>query len=276
MKEQKPLVSILTPCYNSEQYIGRMLDSILGQTYPNIEVVCIDDGSTDKTVDIIKSYIEQFERQRKSLIYISSEHKGQAAAINKGLKIIKGEYFGCLDSDDFLTKNSIERRVEFLEEYQEFSVVVSDYYIVNETDLSIILGRGNKYVEKYCYQPKQFCLTIAGYSLISSLGYIIRTKDMRKINSSMDINECKEGQNYQILLPIYYYYKRGYINEPLGYYVIRDESHSHILRSEEQERERNLRLLIMLEEVLTSLGLPLHEIQRYKKISVFNKYLEEN
>ena len=130
-------------------------------------------------------------------------------------------------------------------------------------------------MEKLAYQPNQFILTIVGYSLISSLGYIIRTKDMRKINPAMDINECTEGQNYQILLPLYYYHKRGYINEPLGYYVIRDDSHSHIMRSREKERKRYMRLLVMLEEVLLTLNIPLREIEHYKKISTFQKCLEE-
>ena len=73
---------------------------------------------------------------------------------------------------------------------------------------------------------------------------------------------------------MYYYFKRGFIDEPLGYYVIRNDSHSHVTRTREQERERYARLLAMLEEVLSSLGIQSYEIQRYKKLSIFQKFLE--
>lgn len=275
MNKKAPLVSLLTPCYNSEAYIERMLKSVLEQTYSNIELICIDDGSSDGTREIIERYIHLFEIEEKELIYLKREHGGQAAAINAGLKIMRGKYFGLIDSDDFLSNDSVEKRVCALEANPEYSVVASDYFIVNEGDLQTIIGRGNDYIGNLCYQPYQFCLTLIGYSTVTPVGYMIRTDDMRKINPEMNIHECREGQNYQILLPMYYYYKRMYIDEPLAYYVIRNDSHSHMARTREQERERNLNLLNMLEDIFYKLGLPESEIQKYKKLSSFNKSLED-
>ena len=100
------LVSILTPCYNGEKYIWRLLDSVIDQTYPNIEMFVIDDGSTDNSANLIKSYIPKFESKGYSLTYIYQENSGQAGAINTGLKKISGEYLVWPDADDWYNTNT--------------------------------------------------------------------------------------------------------------------------------------------------------------------------
>ena len=234
MIEKKALVSIITPCFNSEGYIKIMLDSILQQTYPNIELICVNDGSTDNTEKIIQNYISIYEQENKTLKYICKEHGGQASAVNAGLKVMTGEYFGLLDSDDYLTVDSIEKKVNVLEENTEYAVVASDYYIIDEGESIPRSMHGNDFVGNLCYQPNQFYLLITGKSVVTPLGYMIRTKDFDSINPSRRIHECKEGQNYQLLLPLYYFYKRIYINEPLGYYLVREQSHGHMKRSYEK------------------------------------------
>lgn len=272
---EKPLVSVLSPCYNSEEYVERMLKSILGQTYENIELICIDDGSTDDTASIIKKYIQIYEAKGKKLIYMLCDHKGQAAAINAGLKIIQGEYFTLIDSDDFLDERSIEIRANALINNRDYGVVASDYYIVNENDIHTIIGKGNEYCGNLCFQENQFFIALTGYSPVVPLSYMIRTNDMRKINPNMEINECIEGQNFQILLPMYYHFKRIFIDEPLGYYVIRNDSHAHVNRTREQVKLRNQNLLKMLEEVFFDMNLSKKDITRYTKMSIFYKMLED-
>ena len=85
----------------------------------------------------------------------------------------------------------------------------------------------------------------------------------------MEINECIEGQNYQILLPLYYHYKRVFVDEPLAYYVIRKDSHDHRKRTEEEMRRRWDNLCDMLKSVLEDIGLEEHEVQRYLRMSYF-------
>ena len=79
-------VSIITPCFNGEKFISRYFDSILEQTYKNIEVIFINDGSTDTTEKIVEQYISTFNKHGIEFIYIYQENKGQAAALNNGLK----------------------------------------------------------------------------------------------------------------------------------------------------------------------------------------------
>lgn len=93
-----PNISIIIPIYNGEQYLNKCLDSVCGQTLKDIEIICINDGSTDKTLKILKKYASKDKR----ITIISTENNGQGAARNKALKIAKGEYIGFVDADDWV------------------------------------------------------------------------------------------------------------------------------------------------------------------------------
>jgi glycosyltransferase involved in cell wall biosynthesis len=105
----QPLVSVIIPCFNTERWIAAAIDSCLQQTYPNLEIIVVDDGSTDNSLEIIKSY-------GKKVIWQSVNHRGGNYARNKGLALSKGKYIQYLDADDYILPNKIERQVSFLEE----------------------------------------------------------------------------------------------------------------------------------------------------------------
>lgn len=105
---QKGLVSIITPCYNGEKFVSRFLDSVLDQSYTNIELIVINDGSTDQTEQILKSYEIKFKEKGIKFIHLFQSNGGQSSAINKGLEIFSGEYLTWPDSDDILTPDAIE------------------------------------------------------------------------------------------------------------------------------------------------------------------------
>ena len=116
---QKPLVSVVMPVYNSEKYIKEAIDSILAQTYSNFEFIIVYDKSTDKTLDIIKSY------QDERIKIINGENKGLAAALNKGILSSKGKYIARMDSDDISLPERFEKQVEYLENNPEISLLGS-------------------------------------------------------------------------------------------------------------------------------------------------------
>ena len=100
---QYPLVSVLIPCHNYGQYVGEAIESVLAQTYPNVEIVLVDDGSTDNTREVVKKY--------PSVRYIYQEHVGNhtpARAQNTGIPLCKGEFIICMGADDKLTSKYIE------------------------------------------------------------------------------------------------------------------------------------------------------------------------
>ena len=152
-------VSIITPCYNGEMYVERMLNSVLEQDYNNIEFIFINDGSTDKTEAIVKKYETKFKKKGIDFIYIYQSNSGQAAALNKGLAIFKGDYLTWPDSDDMLSKDSISKKVEFLEKNPEYKAVRTDAAVVNENDITKIIGylskkSNNRFKEDYAYDAR--------------------------------------------------------------------------------------------------------------------------
>ncbi len=101
----QPIISVIIPTYNIAPYLPRCLDSVLNQTYPNIEIVAVDDGSTDDTAKVLQSYAEQ----HATLRVIQQENSGVSAARNAGLEAATGEYLFFLDGDDWLSPTALER-----------------------------------------------------------------------------------------------------------------------------------------------------------------------
>lgn len=112
-------VSVIIPVYNAERYLTQCLDSVLGQTLQDIEVICVDDGSTDGSVAILKSYAARDSRVR----LIRQKNGGAGAARNQGLREATGEYLSFLDSDDFFEPDMLEKAVARAREFHTDIVV---------------------------------------------------------------------------------------------------------------------------------------------------------
>ncbi|MBW4444612.1 MAG: glycosyltransferase [Plectolyngbya sp. WJT66-NPBG17] len=104
----KPLVSILIPAYNVEQYLAETLDSALAQTWKNIEIIIVDDGSKDSTLEIAKQYESSIVK------VIHQANQGQSASENRALQEAQGEFIQYLDADDLLVPDKIERQIQLL------------------------------------------------------------------------------------------------------------------------------------------------------------------
>ena len=106
-------ISVIVPVYNVEPYLIECLESIINQTYRDLEIILIDDGSTDKSGDICEEYAKKDDR----IIVIHQSNQGSASAKNAGLRKASGEYLAFVDSDDFLQEDAYEFMVRQLEEY---------------------------------------------------------------------------------------------------------------------------------------------------------------
>lgn len=100
----KPLISIIVPVYNVAPYLNRCFDSLRDQTYKNLEIILIDDGSTDKS----KELCEQFARDESRVVLKRQKNGGLSSARNTGLGLAKGDYVTFIDSDDFIANDYIE------------------------------------------------------------------------------------------------------------------------------------------------------------------------
>jgi glycosyltransferase involved in cell wall biosynthesis len=119
------IFSIIIPIYNTDNFIKYALNNILNQTFQNIEIICVDDGSTDNSLSLLEKYRKIDDR----IIIIKQEHKGAAAARNKGLKIAKGDYISFVDSDDLISTNLYEKIFNIIEK-EKFDIVMfnAGYY----------------------------------------------------------------------------------------------------------------------------------------------------
>lgn len=129
-------VSVIVPVYNTEKYLQKCLDSILRQTQKDIEIILVDDCSTDKSFDIISAYQEREPRTIKVLQ--TEKNSGPATARNLGLEIATGEYIGFVDSDDFITPTMYEEMQEALEETHSDIARVNQRILLFGKDISSI------------------------------------------------------------------------------------------------------------------------------------------
>lgn len=214
----KPLVSIITPCYNGSKMISKLMDSVLTQTYDNIEFILVNDGSTDNTEEIVKLYEERFINRGYQFKYFLQENKGLGGAINAGLKLFTGEYLCWPDADDYLEPTSIEDRVEILEEKQEYAVVTSNAYIRKSDDIenyTFLVKDAQKQKEEWQFES----LLNGRESIFCSGCHMVRTKHLLEVIPDREIYPARRGQNWQMLLPLYFKYKRYYLDKPLYNYI---------------------------------------------------------
>ena len=247
-------VSIITPCFNGESFVERFFENILEQTYKNIELIFVNDGSSDRTEEIAKSYIEKFAQQGRELIYIYQDNAGQAEAMNKGLEIFSGDYLMWTDSDDILDKDNVRKKVEFLEAHPEYGYVMCYAQVVHESDMS-------KKIEDLrrvspVGEDKIFEDIILEKNIVYTPGvYMARSEAILKAIPSRHILRSDVGQNWQMLMPLSYTSKCGYLREVLFTYVIREESHSRREKKLDEVIEKLHKQNNLVASVLKEMGL---------------------
>ncbi len=124
-------VSVIIPVYNVEKYLRQCLDSVVHQTLKDIEIICVDDGSSDSSVSIL----EEYKKQDARIQIICQKNAGAGAARNAGLRIAKGDYLSFLDSDDFFEPDMLEEAYQTAETYQaDFVVFGSDQFHMDKQD----------------------------------------------------------------------------------------------------------------------------------------------
>jgi glycosyltransferase involved in cell wall biosynthesis len=145
----KPEVSVIVPVYNGERYIAEAIDSIISQTYQPLEIIVIDDGSTDNTRRCLEPYLKNAQ-----IRYFYQNNTGHGAARNTGIKYSRGTYVCFLDHDDHLEKNSIEKRLHVYKKYPELGLVFSDFcksFMVNNNFQTS--GR-ERFLQKYNFPDR--------------------------------------------------------------------------------------------------------------------------
>lgn len=206
-------VSVLVPCFNSEATIGRFLDAIMAQSYSPLELIVVDDGSTDSTGPILDSYENAMAQSGISLIHIRQANQGIGGAINTGLKSVSGRYLTWLNSDDVCNPDYIETLASFLGVHQEYAAVRSDAYLVQAENRSIVLGKlADEIEDRQREQLFENAVMEVGYHFGH---WMVRVDEFDRRNPSREIYPSRQGHNWQLMLPVLHDCRVAFIDRPL-------------------------------------------------------------
>lgn len=186
MKKFNPKVSIIIPVYNGEDYLSCAIDSALNQTYDNLEVIVVNDGSVDSSEEVAKGYGNKIN-------YIYKENGGVASALNVGIKAAKGEYISWLSHDDLYYPDKVLKQIEFLSKEKNKEIIVASNVELVDSDLNLIeVHKLSKKLVKYPLSYLTFDVTtgLNGCALLMS-------KKLFERNGYFDLN-LRTTQDYDM------------------------------------------------------------------------------
>ena len=205
---KKPLVSIIIPVFNVEKYLGQCLESVLNQTYDNLEIIIVNDYSPDGSINIAQSYAANDSRIR---IVNHLENKGLPAARNSGLEVATGEFIQFIDSDDWIPLNRIEIMLDYLTSNNS-SIVVAGIQVVKEN--------GEKISERVFSQVESISDHVirelqAGFAvkylfkscLVSNIRFNENLRNFEDGDFSVNIILAAEGK-ITVISDLLYYYRQ--------------------------------------------------------------------
>lgn len=224
----KPLVTLVTPVYNAMPWLREYLDCVIRQTWRPLEVILVDDGSTDGSADCLRESVPALEQAGLTVRVLFCDHRNQAAAMNAALPRVSGTFFTWCDADDLLTPDSVEKKARWLMEHPEIGMVRSNGIVLNAdthtvlSDSAAPADRCDKHIFQDLFCDRTYCY--AGCYMIRSSLFFGCYPDKR-------MPESPEGQNLQLLLPAASRTICGYVDEKLHTYCRRTGSHSSQKRS---------------------------------------------
>jgi len=222
----KPKLSIIVPVYNSEKYLKKCLNSLLRQTMAGIEIIIIDDCSSDRSQKIIKDFTE---KDRRIKFFIHSKNKGISKTRNEGLEIAKGEFVGFVDSDDWIDKNMYKEMYNKAKNENAEVIICNGFHIEGKIKRKIITRK---------LDMKSKIKRISNY--LTGLNQMINEDVWNKIYSTKFLRKnrikfpvkikraCDDG--YFTLKVIYYVKKILFLNKYFYYYRYNPKSAIHTFR----------------------------------------------
>lgn len=185
------LVSIIIPCFNAEKWIRDAIESCLQQSYPLIEVIVIDDGSTDRSLEIIKSY-------HSKILWETGPNRGGNHARNRGFSLSQGAYIQYLDADDYFTPHKIEKQVKCLEENQADIVYGDITYQHHLPDGKIVLEPANFF--GISGEQTDVLESLLAYGCLPPLAYLFRREIILKTKGWDETLKAAQDRDFLISL----------------------------------------------------------------------------
>lgn len=210
--KDNPLVSVIIPCFNLAKYLPEAIESVLMQTYRPLEIIVVDDGSTDDTSDVARRYGD------RGVKLIRQENKGLAAARNAGLKVASGEYLALLDADDTFLPEKMQRQVEYMESHSDCGVCYCGIYHYREEKPGELLNLKYDY-----YSGEAAKRALLRKNFINPLSVVLRASAVKSIGWFNEGYRNTEDWEYWVRLA-FAGVQFDYLPQPLARYRMRATS----------------------------------------------------
>ena len=222
--KEMPLVSVVVPCYNHEKYVKKTIESIINQTYKNIELIVIDDGSKDNSVQVIQEMAD-----KHGFTFVHRPNKGLSATLNEGIRLSKGKYFCAIASDDILMLEKIEKQVTFMEANPEYGMCYGKIVYFEDTiEKTSEYPNSNK--EGWVFDD------LLNYGCFIPAPSTFIKKEVFKSVGGYD--ESLWIEDWDMWLRISKKYKIGFINEYFAFYRRHDSNiSSQVIKMYEAEKQ---------------------------------------
>lgn len=211
-----PLVSVIIPAYNHENFIEQTLISIVNQDYRNIELILLNDGSVDNTDRKIKNMDTMLKNRFVRYIYISKENEGICKTLNKGLNLANGNYIIPFPSDDIMFPQRIKKQVEYMERNKEYKIVYTDGYLVWSNG---IINVNMRYPDEYKFSRSLKFIEGDVFKFILSNVFLMPTPTICVAKECYDNVGCYDEEllceDPDMFIRLAKVYKFGCIREPL-------------------------------------------------------------
>ena len=239
MNGNNPLVSVLIPSYNHEKYVQETINSIIDQTYQNIELIILDDGSKDATLEKIQEMKKACEKRFAKVHFETKPNEGTCTTLNKLISLATGKYVYLIASDDLSKPQAIEKEVEFLENNPDYVMVVGDNELIDSTSQKVGWDKDQNIVPfseafyhsfgEYMKSKKDFDVLSDKFGAYETLvrgnyipnGYMIRKSAFDKIGS---FTKDAPLEDWWLMLQLSKYGKLKYLDEILFSYRQHDNN----------------------------------------------------
>jgi glycosyltransferase involved in cell wall biosynthesis len=205
-----PLVTVAIPAYNNAAYVAQAVQSALGQTLEGLEVIVVDDGSTDATRTVLAPYI-----QAERVHYIYQANAGSARARNQAIRAARGEYVAFLDADDTWVAEKTQRQLQYLNDH-DFDFVYCDKLWVDENGKPI----EGAYTQQLFPEGRIFRDLFTANYISTSSAVIVRRTCLQDVGGFRDVPELRNSQDYDLWLRLADRYSCGALRQPLVRYRV--------------------------------------------------------
>lgn len=263
----KGLISIVVPIYNVEKYIDKCIESLINQTYKNIEIILVDDGSKDNCGNII----ENFAKKDRRIKIIHKENGGLSDARNYGIDIAKGEYICFVDSDDYVKKDMCECMLKLSEKYNSDITILNRIYKFDNGDEKLRFIDDNKILE---LNKEEALIELNSFNNfdMSAWGKLYKMKLFENIRFPVG----RLSEDYFIMYKLFdNSNKIVYSSYPVYYYMQRDGSISKSKKINYDYIEASYNQMIEIEEKYPNLKGVVHTSYVLANLTVYNLHLKK-